>query len=157
MGKAEGNVKIVAKNRKARHDFVIEDTYEAGMVLLGSEVKSLRDGTCSIAEAYARPRGDELFLYDMHIPPYKQANINNHEELRPRKLLLHRREIKSVISQCAQRGRTLIALAVYFKEGRAKVEIAVAQRRRKGDDRDKKLARQERKDAQRELGRGPRR
>jgi SsrA-binding protein len=157
MSPPEDSVKVVAKNRHARRDFLVEDTYEAGLALQGSEVKSLRRGECSLTEAYARPRGEEIYIYDMHIPPYEQANIHNHEPKRPRKLLLHRREIDRIISQCTQRGYTLIPLSVYFKAGYAKVEIGLARRKRKWDKRDKKAAEQRRKDARAELGRRRRR
>jgi SsrA-binding protein len=140
-------IQLVARNRRARRDFVIEDTYEAGMALQGTEVKSLRSGNCSLAQAYARPRGDELYLIDAHIPPYEQGNIQNHEPTRPRKLLLHRRQIDRIISQCTQRGYTLIPLRVYFKDGYAKVEIGLARRRQKWDKRQKKEAEQRRRDA----------
>jgi len=148
-------VKIIAQNRKARHDFLIEDSYEAGMALLGTEVKSLRSGQCSIEEAFARPRGSEVFLYDMDIPPYEQATIANHEPKRPRKLLLHRREIDRIAVQCVQRGYTLVPLRVYFKEGIAKVEIALARRRRKWDKREKKAAEERRREARSHVGRRP--
>lgn len=157
MRPQQDNFTIVARNRRARHDFFIEDTYEAGMVLKGTEVKSLRTGNCSLGQAYARPEGEELFLYDMHIPPYEQAGIQNHEPKRPRKLLLHRREMERIISQCNRRGYTLIPLRVYFKEGYAKVQIGLARRKRKWDKRDKKEADQLRKDTQAELGRRRRR
>lgn len=157
MSAQQDGIKIVAQNRKARHEFEIEDTYEAGMALVGSEVKSLRNGTCSLDEAYARPQDDEVFLFDMYIPPYEQATIQKHEPTRPRKLLLHRREIGRIVSQCAQRGYTLVPLRVYFKEGRAKVEIALARRRRRWDKREKKAAEQRRKEARAELPRRPRR
>jgi SsrA-binding protein len=140
-------IKVVARNRRARHEFFIEDTYEAGLVLRGSEVKSLRDGACSLEEAYAKPRGEELYLHDMHIAPYEQAGVRNHEPKRPRKLLLHRRQIDRVISQCTQRGYTLVPLRVYFKGGYAKVQIALARRKRHWDKRQKKAAEQRRKDA----------
>jgi SsrA-binding protein len=153
MKPAEDGIKIVATNRKARHDFEIEDAYEAGMVLQGTEVKSLRQGACSLEEAYARPEGDEIFLYDVHIPPYEQATIYNHEPKRPRKLLLHRREISRIIVQCTQRGYTLIPLKLYFKGGRAKVQIALARRRRRWDKRDKMEADQRRRDVKSALGR----
>jgi len=153
MAKSKGNIKIVATNRRARRDYAIEDTYEAGLILQGTEVKSLRNSACSLGQAYVRPRGNELYLVDMHIPPFAQGNIMNHEETRPRKLLLHRREIGSVVAQCAQRGKTVIPLSVYFRNGYAKVEIAVARRRRKWDKRDKKAAEQFRRDAYRELRR----
>ncbi len=153
MAREGNNVKIVARNRRARHDFFIENTYEAGMVLQGTEVKSLRNGACSLGQAFARPRGDELYLYDMHIPPYEQGNILNHEPKRPRKLLLHRREIRRIISQCSQRGYTLIPLSVYFKAGHAKVEIGLARRRKHWDKREKKQAQQRSRETRRELER----
>jgi SsrA-binding protein len=157
MSAQQESIKIVGQNRKARHDFEITDTYEAGMVLVGSEVKSLRNGTCSLDEAFARPKGDELYLYDMHIPPYEQATIQRHEPKRPRKLLLHRRELQRIIGECTQRGYTLVPLKVYFKEGKAKVEIGLARRRRKWDKRMKKEAEQRRADAKADLSRRPRR
>ncbi|MCD6416297.1 MAG: SsrA-binding protein SmpB [Planctomycetes bacterium] len=153
MTGASNNVKIVARNRRARHDYYIEDTYEAGLALQGTEVKSLRQGECSVTEAYAAPRGDELFIFDMHIPPYEAGNIQNHEPTRPRKLLLHRWQLDRIISRCTQRGYTLIPLCVYFKEGRAKVEIALAQRRKLWDKRRKTEERQRRRDAKRDLSR----
>jgi SsrA-binding protein len=157
MTAEQDSIKIIAQNRSARHDFEVEDTYEAGMALLGSEVKSLRNGVCSIEEAFARPKEDELYLYDMHIPPYEQATIRNHEPKRPRKLLLHRREIQRIASQCAQRGYTLVPLKVYFKKGKAKVEIGLARRRRRWDKREKVAAEQRRKEARAELSRRSRR
>jgi SsrA-binding protein len=154
MAEQHEGIKIIAKSRRAGRDFVVEDSYEAGMALLGSEVKSLREGTCSIEEAFARPQGNELFLYDMHIPPYEQATIiNNHPPTRPRKLLLHRREIGRIVAQCSQRGYTLVPLRVYFKSGHAKVEIALARRKKHWDKREKVEANQRRKDAQAALDR----
>ena len=136
----------MAQNRKARHKYFVEDAYEAGLVLQGTEVKSLRQGTCSIQESFARPRGDELYLYGMHIPPYEQGNIQNHEPKRPRKLLMHRHEINRIISLCTQRGYTLVPLSVYFRGALAKVEIALARARPMGDKRralEKEQGRQE--------------
>lgn len=153
MAKSKDNVKIVARNRKARHEYEIEDTYEAGLVLEGTEVKSLREGNCSLDQAFARPRGDEIYLFDMHIPPYEAGTHANHEPKRPRKLLLHRREIDRIISQCTQRGYTLIPLRLYFRSGLAKVEIALARHRKHWDKRRKKEERQRREDAQRALRR----
>jgi SsrA-binding protein len=147
------NIKIVAKNRKARHNFLIEETFEAGMVLLGTEVKSLRDGQCSLAEGYVRPQGDELFLIEVSITPYSHGTHENHEERRPRKLLMHRREIDMLIAGVSQGGKTIVPLMIYFTEGRAKVQIGLASRRRKWDKRDKKAQKQARRDVQRELSR----
>lgn len=145
------NVKIVARNRKAWHDFVIEDTCEAGMVLQGTEVKSLRDGACSLDEAYARPQGQELYLFDMHIPPYEQGNIRNHEPKRPRKLLLHRREIARLFEQVRQRGYTLIPTRIYLSGGRAKVEVALARGKKQYDKRREIADREAERDLRRAL------
>ena len=147
--KAQG-IHVVARNRKARHEFTIEDTYEAGIVLVGAEVKSLRVGECSINEAYAHPRDDELFLYDMHISPYEQATIDRPEPKRPRKLLLHRKELARIVSQINQKGYTLVALSVYFKAGYAKVELGLAQRRKTWDKREAAEKRQRQDDLRRE-------
>jgi SsrA-binding protein len=157
MKPRQTGLKIVATNRRARHDFLVEDTYEAGLVLQGTEVKSLRMGSCTIAQAYARPRGNEVYLFDMHIPPYEAGSVFNHEPARPRKLLLHRREVDRIVSRCTQRGYTLVPLSVYFRNGYAKVEIGLARRRRKWDDREKKRARLRREEARSELGRRRRR
>jgi len=153
MAKSKDNVKVVARNRKARHEYEIEDTYEAGIVLKGTEVKSLRQGTCSLNEAWARPRDGEIFLIDMHIPPYGQASIANHEPKRPRKLLLHKREIDRIVSQCSQRGYTLIPLSVYFRNGYAKVELALARHRKEWDKRRQQEKRRQREEATRALRR----
>jgi len=150
-------IKTVAVNRRARHDYIIEDTYEAGLVLQGTEVKSLRRGQCSLAQAYARPLGGELVLVDMHIPPYEAGNVFNHEPRRPRKLLLHRREINTIAAGCSQKGYTAVPLRVYFRNGYAKVEIGLARRKRKYDKRDKKADAQARREVRRELARRHRR
>jgi len=153
MAKQESGIHVIAQNRRARHDFVIEDRYEAGIVLQGTEVKSLREGTCSLNEAYARPKGDELFVFDLHIPPYGPAGAFNHDPTRPRKLLLQRRELDRIIARCTERGYTLVPLRLYFKGGYAKLQIGLARRRKRWDDRDKKAASQRRKDTAAELGR----
>lgn len=146
------HIKLVATNRKAHYQYVIEETYEAGLELVGSEVKSLRQGTCSISESFARPRGGEIYVIDMHIPPYAQAGDRNHEPKRHRKLLLQRRQIDKIVSQCTQRGYTLVPLRVYFKDGWAKIEIALARSKRPGDKREKTRAKQQRKDVDSALG-----
>ncbi len=148
------NIKIVAKNRKVRHNFIIEETFEAGMVLLGTEVKSLREGQCSLAEGYVRPQRDELFLIEVSITPYSHGTHENHEERRQRKLLMHRREIDRLIAAVTQGGQTIVPLMIYFSNGRAKIQIALASRRRRWDKRDKKSQKQARRDVQRELSRG---
>jgi SsrA-binding protein len=126
----------IAQNRKARHDYIIESTFEAGLVLTGSEVKSLRRGRCSIGEAYAHEEGGELYLRNMHISPYEAASRRNHEPRRRRKLLVHRRELARLIGQIQRGGYTLVPLSIYFNErGIAKMELAVARGKRKADKR----------------------
>jgi SsrA-binding protein len=128
--------KFVAQNRKARHDYFIEDTVEAGIILVGSEVKSLRSASASIAESYAGSVQGELFLINAFIPTYKAANRENHEERRPRKLLLHRRQRDKLLGSIKREGITIVPLAVYFNErGIAKVELGLAKGKRKADKR----------------------
>lgn len=129
-------VKIVATNRRARHDYEILDTYEAGLVLTGAEVKSLRAGRTSLTEAYAAPEGEEIFLYNLHIGRYDKNTTAPTDTRRPRKLLLHRREIHRIARAVAQKGVTLIALKLYFSKGYAKIEIALARGKRKYDKRE---------------------
>jgi SsrA-binding protein len=127
--------KIIATNRKARHDYYLLDTYEAGISLLGSEIKSIRAGQISIREAYIRIDGEEAWLMDAHISPYDHANRNNHNPIRPRKLLLHKREIHKLYAEVRKKGFTIIPTRVYLKDGRAKVEIAVARGKKHYDKR----------------------
>lgn len=143
------SVKVVATNRKASHEYFLFDRIEAGIALQGSEIKSIRAGQISLAEAYIRIDGREAWLVDAHIAPYEQASIFNHEPRRPRKLLLHRSEIRSLWDQVRQKGVTIIPLRVYLKEGRAKVEIAVAKGKKLYDKREA-IAR---RDAEREIER----
>jgi SsrA-binding protein len=128
-------VKNVATNRRARHEYHIEEVFEAGVSLQGSEVKSLRGGKASLQDAYAVVRDDEVFLMGVHIPPYPQAAMQNHDPTRTRKLLLHREEIKRLIGKTAERGLTLVPLRVYFKGNKVKVEIALARGKRSYDKR----------------------
>ena len=145
-----GGKRLVAQNRKARHDYTIEDTLEAGLVLTGSEVKSLRKGRCSVSEAYAHERDGELFVQNLHIPPYDPASRYNHEPRRPRKLLVHRRELARLIGLVQRGGYTLVPLSIYFNErGRAKLELALARGKRKADKRDS----EKRRDWQRQKAR----
>jgi len=153
MAENDEYVRQVATNRKARYRFFIEDTFEAGMELVGSEVKSLRQGNCSIEESYAKPEGDEMFLYGMHIAPYAQATVDKPDPDRRRKLLLHRAEMARIISRCNQRGYTLVPLRVYFKAGWAKVELGLARSRQVADKREKEMAKQKRRDVDSALGR----
>lgn len=143
------DVTPVASNRRARHDYHIEETFEAGLVLTGSEVKSLRDGKASLQDAYGLIRGSEIYLVGVHIPPYKQASMLNHEPLRPRKLLLHAAEIRRLAGKTAERGYTLVPLRIYFKGNKAKAEIALAKGKRSFDKREAIAKR----DAEREMAR----
>ncbi|MDY6824669.1 MAG: SsrA-binding protein SmpB [Thermodesulfobacteriota bacterium] len=146
-------VKIISENRKARHDFFIEDEFEAGMVLTGTEVKSLRDGRANLKDAYARIQNGEVFLHQMHIAAYPFAHYDNHPPERPRKLLLHKREIKRLYGKVNEKGFSLVPLRVYFKQGKAKVIIALAKGKRKFDKREDI----KRKDMKRELDQARRR
>ena len=139
-------VKIICQNRKARHDYFILDEYEAGMVLLGTEVKSLRLGRANLKDSYAKVRGGEVFLYNMHIGAYPFAAHGNHDPLRPRKLLLHKQEIKRLVGKVKEKGQALIPLQVYFKEGKAKVTLALAKGKRKHDKRDAIRKREEKRE-----------
>jgi len=152
MPKEHGR-KVVAQNRKARHDYHIEDTYEAGLVLTGTEVKSLRAGRASLSEAYGQITDGELWLHGLHIPEYAQGTWTNHEPRRARKLLLHRKEIDRLASQVAERGLTIIPLSLYFSGGRVKVELALARGKRTYDKRHDLAQR----DAAREVDRALRR
>lgn len=143
---------IVAVNRQARHNYFIDESYEAGLMLVGSEVKSLRDGKANLVDSYVRIQKGEAFLVNAHISPYPGANQFNHEPTRPRKLLLHQREIERLTGKTKERGFTLIPLKLYFKNGRAKVEIALARGKKLYDKRDT-LKRQ---NAQREIERSMR-
>ena len=132
-----GAQRPIAQNRKARHEYIIESTLEAGLMLTGSEVKSLRQGRCSIGEAYAHEQGGELYLRGMHISPYEAATRRNHEPLRPRKLLVHRRELAKLLGQVQRGGYTLVPLSIYFNpRGIAKIELALARGKRKADKRE---------------------
>jgi SsrA-binding protein len=147
------NNKIIARNRRALHDYAVEDTYEAGIALTGTEVKSLRAGRASLTEAYGQLTGDELWLHGLHIPEYAQGTWTNHEPRRARKLLLHRKEIDRLASQVAERGFTIVPLSLYFSGGKAKVELALARGKRTYDKRHDLAQR----DAAREVDRALRR
>ena len=147
------DIKVVAKNRKASHEYFLLERYEAGIALMGSEIKSIRAGQISLAEAYVRVDGQEAWLMDAHVAPYDQASYYNHEPRRPRKLLLHRSEIRSLWDDVRQKGVTIIPLRVYLKDGLAKVEIAVAKGKKLYDKRQDIAKR----DAEREIERQLRR
>lgn len=141
--------KLIAENRKARHDFQLGDRYEAGLVLTGTEVKSLRQGGATLQQAYADLRGDEVWLVGAHIAEYGQGNVMNHEPDRERKLLLHKKEIESISGKVRERGFTLVPTRMYFKNGRAKVEIALA----RGKDTHDKRRDIAKRDAERQIER----
>jgi len=145
--------KVVATNRKARHDYHIDQVVEAGLVLTGSEVKSLREGRASLVDGFASISGDEAWLEGVHIPEYLQATWTNHEPRRKRKLLLHREEIVKLANDTRERGYTLVPLSLYFKDGRAKVELAVARGKRDYDKRQSLRERQDRREADRAMAR----
>ncbi|MGQ9524169.1 MAG: SsrA-binding protein SmpB [Armatimonadota bacterium] len=148
-------VRPVATNRKARHDYFIEDTYEAGLVLVGTEVKSIREGRVNLQDAYAEVKNGEAWLHNMHISPYAQGGRFNPDPSRPRKLLLHRREIDRLRGLQEQKGLTLVPLSVYFRRGRAKVELGVARGKRQYDKRRAIAERDSRREMDRTLtGRG---
>lgn len=134
--------KIITVNRKAYHDYTIEENFEAGIVLKGTEIKSIRDGKINIRDSYARPEGDEMWLYNSHIASYKAGSIHNHEPDRRRKLLLHRKEINYLAGQVVRKGLTIVPLKVYIKGGVAKVELGVA-RGKKLYDKKESIARRE--------------
>jgi len=145
---------VVAQNRKARHNYFIEETMEAGLSLTGTEVKSLRGGRGSLAEAYARVRGDEVWIDGMHIPPYEQAmDKHRYDPTRTRKLLLRRDEIERLIGKTAERGLTLVPLRVYFTHGLAKLELGLGRGRRRFEKRQAIAEREHRREMERETGR----
>lgn len=147
--KEQEHIKIVAENRKARHNYFIHETYEAGIALTGTEVKSIRIGRANLQDSFARVDKGELLLYSMHISPYEQGNRFNHDPLRTRKLLMHRREINKLIGQTREKGFTLVPLKLYFKRGRVKVELGLASGKKLYDKRAATAAR----DAKREMDR----
>jgi SsrA-binding protein len=145
--------KTVCLNRRARFEYEILETFEAGMVLVGTEVKSLRQGQASIKEAFADVVGGEVFLVDSHIPPYALGNIHNHEPKRRRKLLLGKREIMRLGSKTAEKGLTLVPLRIYFRRGLAKVELALARGKKTHDKRETIRRREAKREMEREMGR----
>jgi len=150
-GGDETGRKLVARNRKARHEYEILDTHEAGIVLKGPEVKSLRIGQLAFRDAFARVEGGEIWLYNLHISPYEQANRANEEPDRVRKLLMHREEIRRLLSKTEEKGLTLIPLEVYFRKGNAKVLLGVARGRRLYDKREKLKKKTQDKEAKRAM------
>ena len=147
----ERGQKTIAQNKKARHDYFIEDTYEAGLVLTGTEVKSLREGRASLVDGFAQVRDAEVWLYNVHIPEYNQGTWNNHAPRRMRKLLLHRQEIQKLIGKSKESGLTLIPLSLYFKDGKAKVEIGLARGKKDYDKRQTLLEKTMKREAERDI------
>lgn len=150
MAKEKGS-RLIANNKKAYHDYFIEDKYEAGIALHGTEVKSLRMGKCSIKESFIRIEQDEVFIYGMHISPYEKGNIFNKDPLRVRKLLMHRFEIRKLQAKIAEKGYTLVPLQVYFKNSLVKVEIGLARGKKLYDKRQDIAKKDQRREAQREF------
>lgn len=130
------DIKVLATNRKARHEYFIEDTIEAGIALKGTEVKSVRNGKCNIKDSFAMVENGEVYLYNMHISPYEQGNIYNQDPLRKRKLLLHKREIRRLDGYLKQKGYTLIPIRIYLKKGLVKVELSIAKGKKLYDKRE---------------------
>jgi SsrA-binding protein len=156
MAERDADRKVVATNRRARYEYEILDTVEAGLVLLGPEVKSLRAGKANLSDAYATIRHGEAWLHHVHISPYEQAGRDNPDPRRPRKLLLHRAEISRLQGKVAERGLTLVPLELYFKDGRAKVRLGLARGKRRHDKRESIRRREEERDMQRVTRRGRR-
>ena len=143
--------KLIANNKKAYHDYFIEEKYEAGISLAGTEVKSLRMGRCSIKEAFIRIEHDEVFVYNMHISPYEKGNIFNKDPLRVRKLLLHRQEIRKIQGHITQKGYTIVPLSVYFSGSLVKVEIGLAKGKKLYDKRQDTAKKDQRREAERKF------
>jgi SsrA-binding protein len=152
MAREQGQ-KMVAQNKKARHDFHIEDTFEAGLVLVGTEVKSLRAGRASLVDGFADIEGHEVWLHGVHIPEYTQGTWTNHSARRKRKLLLNRVEIDKIERRVNEKGLTIVPLALYFKDGRAKVEIALARGKKSFDKRHALAERQAKRETEQAVGR----
>ncbi|MCK8676698.1 MULTISPECIES: SsrA-binding protein SmpB [Streptomyces] len=149
--------KLVAQNKKARHDYHILDTYECGLVLTGTEVKSLRQGRASLADGFVQIDGNEAWLHNVHVPEYAQGTWTNHSARRKRKLLLHRAEIDKLESKSQETGHTIVPLALYFKDGRAKVEIALAKGKKEFDKRQTLREKQDRRETDRAVSAARRR
>lgn len=144
-------MKLVANNKKAYFDYFIEEKYEAGVVLHGTEVKSMRLGKSSIKESFIRIENGEVWVYGMHISPYEKGNIFNKDPLRPKKLLLHKEQIKKLVGQLTEKGYTLVPLQVYFKDGRAKVEIGLAKGKKQYDKRQDIAKKDQRREAEKDF------
>ena len=150
MAKSSG-FKLIANNKKAYHDFFIDETYECGIALHGTEVKSMRMGKCSIKEAFIRIEDGEVFVYGMHVSPYEKGNIFNKDPLRVKKLLLHKYEINKLLGKIKEKGYTLVPLQVYFKDGKVKVEIGLARGKKLYDKRQDIAKKDQRREAERDF------
>lgn len=148
---AKEEMKLVANNKKAYHDYFIEEKYEAGLVLHGTEVKSLRMGKCSVKEAFIRIENGEVFIYGMHISPYEKGNIFNKDPLRVKKLLLHKQQIRKLIGNSSEKGYTIVPLQVYFRDGKAKIEIGLAKGKKLYDKRQDIAKKDQRREAERDF------
>ncbi|MBU7598683.1 SsrA-binding protein SmpB [Streptomyces sp. P38-E01] len=147
----EKSQKLIAQHKKARHDYLILDTYECGLVLTGTEVKSLRQGRASLVDGFGQIDGGEAWLHNVHIPEYSQGTWTNHSARRKRKLLMHREEIDKLVGKLQESGLTLVPLKLYFKDGKAKVEIALARGKREYDKRQTLREKQDRREAERTM------
>ncbi len=151
MAKQKEKQKLIANNKKAYHDYFIEENYEAGIALHGTEVKSMRQGKCSIKESFIRIENGEVYVYGMHVSPYEKGNIFNKDPLRVKKLLLHRYEINKLSGKVAEKGLTLVPLQVYFKEGKVKVEIGLARGKKLYDKRQDIAKKDQRREAEKDF------
>ena len=151
MAKGKESQKLIANNKKAYHDFFIDETYECGIALHGTEVKSMRMGKCSIKEAFVRIEDGEVFVYGMHVSPYEKGNIFNKDPLRVKKLLLHKYEINKLLGKIKEKGYTLVPLQVYFKDGKVKVEIGLARGMKLYDKREAIAKKDQRREAEKEF------
>lgn len=151
MAKGKESQKLIANNKKAYHDFFIDETYECGIALHGTEVKSMRMGKCSIKEAFVRIEDGEVFVYGMHVSPYEKGNIFNKDPLRVKKLLLHKYEINKLLGKIKEKGYTLVPLQVYFKDGKVKVEIGLARGKKFYDKREAIAKKDQRREAEKEF------
>ena len=151
MAKGKESQKLIANNKKAYHDFFIDETYECGIALHGTEVKSMRMGKCSIKEAFVRIEDGEVLVYGMHVSPYEKGNIFNKDPLRVKKLLLHKYEINKLLGKIKEKGYTLVPLQVYFKDGKVKVEIGLARGKKLYDKREAIAKKDQRREAEKEF------
>ena len=147
----KSGIKIAAQNRKARHDYFVEERYEAGIELFGTEVKSIRQGTLNLKDSFANAKDGELYVYNMHISPYEHGNIFNRDPVRPRRLLMHKREIVRLNARIMQDGVALIPLRMYFKDSRVKLELGLCKGKKLHDKRDSEAERQSKRDIERAM------